>query len=61
MNFKDLSAEEEKALCAVLKSCRYLKESASWNIGENILREVAGSIARDYAELEKATAVKPKV
>jgi hypothetical protein len=61
VDFKNLSADEEKALCAVLKSCRYLKESANWNVGENVLREVSQDIARDYAAMERATAVKTKV
>jgi hypothetical protein len=61
VDFNNLSVDEEKALRAVLKSCRYLKESAGWNVGENILREVTGDIARDYSAMERATAVKTKV
>ncbi len=61
MDFKNLSVDEEKALRAVLKSCRYLKESAGWNVSESVLRMVTQDIARDYAAMERATAVKTKV
>jgi hypothetical protein len=61
LNFKSLSVEQEQSLRAVLKSCRYLKESANWNVSESVLRTVTGDIARDYAAMERATAVIAKV
>jgi hypothetical protein len=61
LDFKSLSVEQEQSLRAVLKSCRYLKESANWNVGENVLRQVSQDIARDYAAMERATVVKTKV
>jgi len=60
-DFKSLSVEQEQSLRAMLKSCRYLHASANWNVGENVLRQVSQDIARDYAAMERATAVKTKV
>jgi len=61
LDFKSLSVEQEQSLRAVLKSCRYLKENANWNVGENVLRQVPQDIARDYVAMERATVVKTKV
>jgi len=61
LDFKSLSVEEEQFLRAVLKSCLYLHASAKWNVGEDVLRKVAGDIAHNYGALERATAVKTKV
>jgi hypothetical protein len=55
IDFKNMTLEEESAIRLILSKCRYLRESAKWNVEDSVLVGVARDLSFDYASLVNAT------